>query len=84
LQAKAQHVADAIADAGPSATLLTTLAVIEAQINDIDQQLQMCASRPIPPTEEEVRDFVYRSILQLQELLVSNRTTLIVHYGAIR
>jgi DNA invertase Pin-like site-specific DNA recombinase len=76
LQAKAQHVADAIADAGHSATLLSTLATIEVQIADIDQQLKLCQSTDISWTADEVREFVYRRILQLQDFLRSDPTRL--------
>jgi hypothetical protein len=76
LHAKAQHIADAIADAGHSATLLSTLATLEAQIADIDQQLKLCKSTDISSTADNVREFVYRSVLQLQELLRSDPTRL--------
>ena len=76
LHAKAQHITDAIADAGHSATLLSTLATLEAQIADIDQQLKLCKSTDISSTADNVREFVYRSVLQLQELLRSDPTRL--------
>ena len=72
LQAKAQHIADAIADAGHSATLLSTLATIEAQIAETDQQLKLCDSTHISSNPVEVREFVHRSILKLQTLLQSD------------
>jgi hypothetical protein len=76
LQGRAQRVADAIANAGHSATLLSTLATIEAQIAETDQQLKLCDSTDISSNAVELREFMYRSILKLETLLRSDPITL--------
>jgi len=50
--------------------------LLEAQIADIDQQLKLCKSTDISSTADNVREFVYRSVFQLQELLRSDPTRL--------
>ena len=76
LQVKAQRLADAVADAGHSPALLTKLGTIEAQIADVDLQIESHKPRDLSVTVSEVREFAYRSTLQIKELLRGDATKL--------
>jgi hypothetical protein len=69
VQEKANRIALAIADAGHSPTLLTSLASIEKQIADLDARMDAHKPFELAPTMSEIRDFVYGNILQLKNLL---------------
>jgi hypothetical protein len=75
LQAKAQRLADAVAEAGHSPALLAKLRTIEGQIADIDRQTH---SKPVDLAAilNEARQFVYSSVLRIKELLRGEATTL--------
>jgi DNA invertase Pin-like site-specific DNA recombinase len=77
LQAKAQRLADAVADAGHSSpTLLAKLRCIEAQIHDIDRQTTVSKAPDLPSLLKDAREFVYTSLLQIRGLLRGEATTL--------
>ena len=65
LQAKAQRLADAVAEAGHSPALLAKLRTIEWQIADIDQQT-LSKPRDLSVILNEARQFVYTSVLQIK------------------
>src|SRR5262249_18390740 len=69
LQEKANRISLAIADAGHSPTLLTSLATIEKQIADIDARMDSHKPFELAATMSEIREFVYGNILQLKNLL---------------
>jgi site-specific DNA recombinase len=69
LQAKTERLADAIADAGHSQALLSKLSAVEAQIADVDRCIEAQKPTDLAVTVSEVRDFVYRNVMQLKELL---------------
>jgi site-specific DNA recombinase len=74
LQAKADRLGAAIADAGHSPTLLSSLAAVESQLDLLDQQIK--AHRPVVLefTLAEVEEFVSKNLLQLRSLLASDPT----------
>jgi len=76
LQAKAQRLADAVAEAGHSPALLAKLATIEAQIANVERQMTRAKPNDVSAIFSEVRQFVHTSVLQLGELLRGDPTTL--------
>jgi hypothetical protein len=68
LQAKAQRLADAVAEAGHSPTLLANLRTIEAQIAEFDRQAIFSRPKELSVVLNQAREFVYTTILQLKEL----------------
>jgi septal ring factor EnvC (AmiA/AmiB activator) len=68
-QESAKRVTDAIAATGHSAALLSKLAEVEARIEDLDRRVEGCNPINVAATVEEIRDFVYRNILNLRGLL---------------
>jgi site-specific DNA recombinase len=69
LLASAKRVTDAIAATGHSASLLSKLAEVEGAIEDLDRRIEEYKPMDVSATVEEVRDFVYRNILNLRGLL---------------
>ena len=69
LQTKANHLADAIAEAGHSPVMLAKLASLEAQIAEVDRRMDAGKPRDLSAAVGEVRAFVYKNVLQLRELL---------------
>jgi hypothetical protein len=69
LQAKADRLADAIAEAGHSPVMLSKLASLEARIADLDRQMDACKPRDFSAAVAGAREFVTRNVLQLQNLL---------------
>jgi hypothetical protein len=83
LQVKAERLADAIAEAGHSPVLLSKLATVESQISAVDRRLEAHAPKDLTATMEELRGFVCKNVMNLQELLRSDganaRTALTRH-----
>ncbi|HYM05614.1 MAG TPA: recombinase family protein, partial [Terriglobales bacterium] len=69
LQMKAEHITEAIAETGHSPALLSKLAEIEAQIGQVDRRIEAHSPVNLSASVDEVRDFVYRSVVKLRELL---------------
>jgi site-specific DNA recombinase len=69
LQARAQRLADAVAEAGHSPILLAKLAQLEAQVTEVDRRMEEYRPMDVSATLEEIRDFVYRNVMQLRGLL---------------
>jgi site-specific DNA recombinase len=69
LQTKAQHLTDAIADAGHSPALLSKLGEVEAHIAKLDRHIDSWKPMDIATTVEEIRDFVSRNLINLRGLL---------------
>jgi hypothetical protein len=69
LQTKAERMADAIADAGHSPTMLAKLAAVEEQIAAVDRLLEARKPIDLSTTVGEIREFVSRNVFQLKELL---------------
>ncbi len=69
LQAKADNLTDAIAEAGHSLALLSKLAATEGKIEEVDRRIDALRPVDISDVVAEVRTFVYSSVLQLRELL---------------
>ena len=76
LQAKAQRLADAVAEAGHSPTLLANLRAIEAQIAEIDRQTTLSKPKDLPAVLNQARQFVYATVLRLKELFRGEATAL--------
>jgi site-specific DNA recombinase len=69
LQESAKRVADAIAASGHSAALLSKLAEVEANIGNLDRRMEEHKPLNVSSTVDEMRDFVYRNVLNLRGLL---------------
>ena len=69
LQVKVGHVTEAIAETGHSPALLSKLADLEAQIADVDRQIDAHSPVNLFATVDEIREFVYRNVMDLRELL---------------
>ena len=69
LRANAQRIANAIAEAGHSAALLSKLAEVEAKISEADRRLETYEPVDVSASVGEVRDFVYRNVMNLRGLL---------------
>jgi hypothetical protein len=69
LQEKAKRISEAIAEAGHSPTLLSSLAGLERKIAEIDSRIE--AHRPLDLAAEvgEIREFVYSNVTHLKGLL---------------
>jgi site-specific DNA recombinase len=69
LQGQAKRLAEAIAAAGHSPTLLSHLASVEAQLAHAGQRIE--AQRPVDlsATVGEIQDFVMKNVMQLRTLL---------------
>jgi len=76
LQAKAQRLAAAVAEAGHSPTLLANLHTIEAQIAEIDRQTTFSKPMEISAALSQARQFVYTTVLRLKELFRGEATAL--------
>jgi hypothetical protein len=68
---KAQRLADAIADQGHSAALLTTLAKAESKMAELDMRIESQRPPDIKASTYEIRDYALKSILDLKSLLRS-------------
>jgi len=69
LQTQAQRLTDAIADAGHSPALLSKLGEVEAKIAEAGRFIEACKPMDITTTEGEIRDLVYRNVMNLRGLL---------------
>lgn len=69
LQAKAQRLADAVAENGHSTALLAKLRTIEAQIVEIDRQVAFSKPKDLSAVLDQAREFVYTTVLHLKELI---------------
>jgi site-specific DNA recombinase len=69
LKAKAQRLVDAVAAAGHSPALLSSLAQVEGQLADVDVKIENHKPINISATLAEIRDFVYSNVLNLRGLL---------------
>ncbi|HEY1754442.1 MAG TPA: hypothetical protein VGG72_03535 [Bryobacteraceae bacterium] len=69
LKAQAQRIVDAVAEAGHSPALLSTLAGVEGQIEDLSRRIEACKPMNAAMTVAEIREFVYRNVMNLQGLL---------------
>src|SRR5262249_438314 len=69
LQDQASRLAQAIAVAGHSPTLLSHLASAETQLSSVTQQIAAYKPVNLSAPIEEVRNFVMRNILELRTLL---------------
>ena len=69
LQTKAQRLTDAIADAGHSPAILMKLGDVEAKIAALDRRIEACKPVDIGTTVVEIREFVYRNLINLKGLL---------------
>jgi len=68
-QSKARRLAEAIADAGHSPTLLSELSALESRIADLDHQIEAHKPVNISAAVSEVIEFVRRNATQLRDLL---------------
>ncbi|HJZ97574.1 MAG TPA: recombinase zinc beta ribbon domain-containing protein [Candidatus Solibacter sp.] len=69
LQEKAKRISEAIAEAGHSPTLLSSLATLEGKIAAVDSRMETHAPVDVTAAVGEIREFVYRNVLQLRTLL---------------
>jgi len=69
LQVQARRLAEAIAEAGHSPSLLSYLASVEAKLVRVEQQIDECNPVNLNVTAEEVRTFVLKNVMQLRNLL---------------
>jgi site-specific DNA recombinase len=69
LQTQAERLTDAIADAGYSPALLSKLGEVEAKIAGLDRHMEAYKPMDIATTVGEIRDFVYRNLINLKGLL---------------
>ena len=87
IQEKAKRISEAIADAGHSPTLLSTLATLEGNIAELDSRIEAHHPVDITAAVREVREFVYSSVLQVRNLLRGDastaKTALAKHLGQL-
>jgi len=69
LQAQTGRLAEAIAEAGHSPSLLSHLATIEAKLRHVNQQITAHWTLPRSATTEETRSFVLENVMRLWGLL---------------
>jgi hypothetical protein len=69
LQEKAKRISEAIAEAGHSPTLLSSLATLEGKIAAVDSRMETHKPFDVTAAVGEIREFVYSNVLQLKKLL---------------
>ena len=69
LRAKADRVADAIAEVGHSPALLAKLGEMDAQIAAVDRRIDEQRPVNLAATVAEMREFVFKNVMQLRTLL---------------
>ncbi len=83
LQAQARRLAEAIADAGHSPSLLAHLASTEEKLTRVQQQIDSCKAEKFAVNAEEIRKFVIENVTRLRSLLrhdfTKARTALMSH-----
>ena len=75
LQLQATRVAEAIAAAGHSPTLLAQLASIEGQIRELDRHFETQKPVDLTASIEEMEAFAHKSLLHLRDVLRQNPET---------
>jgi hypothetical protein len=87
LQAQAERVAEAVAQTGNSPTLLSKLSALEVRIASLDDQMETLKPMDLKTTLKEIRDFVYRNVMDLRGLLhqdaSSSKIALSRHIGQL-
>jgi site-specific DNA recombinase len=88
LKAKADRLANAIAEMGHSPSLLAKLGEVDAQIAAVDRRMDAQKPVDLTATVAEMREFVSRNILELRTLLredpVKSKTALARHIGQLK
>jgi site-specific DNA recombinase len=74
LRAKADRVTDAIAEVGHSPALLAKLGEVDAQIAAVDRRIDEQRPINLTVTVAEMREFVFKNVLQLRSLLHEDAT----------
>jgi site-specific DNA recombinase len=84
LQIQVQHLVDAIAEAGHSASLLAKLTTTEVKVAKVNERIEAHKTLPQTPTTEEVRSFVLTNVMGLRGLLRGDvsraRAALLKHF----
>ena len=88
LKGRAKNLADAISTAGPLPSLLSQLAEVEKEIDQINEQLTQSADPGrFRVSVSEIQDFAIRKTMQLKELLATDiktaRVALTKHLGKL-
>ena len=87
LEIQARRLADAVAAAGHSPTLLTRLAATESEIESINCKLEQLRPVNLKIDMEETREFVLKNVLQLRRLIRQDaslgKAALMKHLGQL-
>jgi site-specific DNA recombinase len=88
LKAKADRLANAIAETGHSPSLLAKLGEVDGQIAAVDRRMDEQKPVDLTATVAEMREFVLRNILELRTLLrddpVKSKAALARHIGPLK
>ena len=87
LEGQAKRIADAIADAGHSPSLLAQLSSIESRLAQILQQIEAHQPMDLDPNLDEIREFVLKNVIQLRRVLSNDpgvaKAAILKHVGQL-